>query len=141
MVKILRKVALLGIAFVLIFSLAACEDKGDEMQPLSAAQELQIKQDYLNRFDDGMYRVIDDVTIHSYYGTYNESIVLIISYNDDYPQIPSSETVAGFNFGYANPGRVISVWKASNFYDLTQSYEQGFLTQGNVESIHNLHNK
>ena len=112
----------------------------DNMQ-LSAEPELQIKQDYLNQFDDGMHRVVDDVTIHSYYGTYNGSVVLIISYNDDYPQIPSSETVADFVFGYANPGRVISVWKAGAFYNLTQAYERSFLTQENVETVHNLYNK
>ena len=133
-----KNLVLLGIAFVMLFSLAACGEKEDNME-LSVELQTQIKQDYATA--NGMS--VDDVIIHGYYGTYGNRVVLSLG---DMASViidvfGGTETVAGKTFTYAQPGYRIVVWHEGNFYSLTEQHEQGLLTNGNIEKIWNLYQK
>ena len=119
------------------------EKEEDKLQPLSAAQQLQIKQDFLSSPLGQDFLTVDDVIIHGYYGTYNNQVIL--SLGDMMSAIidvfGGTETVAGITFMYRQPGYRIVVWYEGNFYSLTERHRQGLLTRGNIKTIWNLSQK
>lgn len=117
--------------------------------PLTAEQELKIKQDYLeyrrnavkNTKSDGEYDdlTIDDVNIEHYFGAYNDCIILLIEfYCDIHMDSETTEYIAGYQFDY-NYIRTTKVYYNGQFEDLAKAYEIGKLTNEDMRDIHYYH--
>ena len=137
-----KKLILLGIAFLMLFSLAACEPPNGGDEVLDHTLETQIKQDYVSSPFAQDDTKADEILIHKYYGTFNGNVVLSLS---SAPQViidvfGGSETVADKTFSYSNPGYRILVWYNGDFYTLSQAFESDMLTNGNIQTIHSRHN-
>jgi hypothetical protein len=136
-IKLLGVIALVTITAVIM---VACGN-GDTIN-LSAETETRVKQDYVSYYfsqEDGV--TAGDITIHKYYGTFNEKIVLSLSTGLGPDVCVTPETIDAFTFYYNYPYYEIRVWDNGDFYTLTQAYEQNLLTYNNVKKIYAKHKK
>lgn len=79
---------------------------------------------------------IDYVYIEQYYGTFNESVVVLLWLKDhSWFREVVDVGIAGFEF-YFNIGREIRVWRNGTFYGLQEAVDKGFLTLENIKIIH-----
>lgn len=115
--------------------------KKEKEMGLSAELQTQIKQDYVSSSLESGVSTIDDVSLHRYYGTYNNHVVLALSSITKViiDLFGGTETVAGKTFYYAQPGYRILVWSEGSFYTLTEAHSQNLLTDGNIETIWSLY--
>ena len=82
-----------------------------------------------------------DFQIDHYFGTYNDSLALMVRRRDSsFPDVVWEEEVAGVIFHY-NSGQSILVWHDGAFYSLPNAYEQGLLTAENIRAIHIQHQR
>ena len=102
---------------------------------LSASQEDQIKNAWINSFIDSEADKTDIEVKILYYGTYHDCVALIIS--DNYNCYPTSlwdENIDGVIFhNLYNDG--ILIWNKGEFLNLKKVYEQGFLSQRDLKNI------
>lgn len=111
-------------------------------EELNAEIIRQIRLDYFNNLRDSGYNLtnINDVWVYSYYGTYNDCIIVMMYYNGiGYPNIIEKIDVAGVLFYYSSPSHKIIAWKAGQFYDLGVAHYYGLLTREDLVNIANLH--
>ena len=128
-------------------------DVDDGEDPLTSRPELdpetvlRIKQDYINSSLRRQPETIDNIVIHRYYGTYNNNTCVVlalssIAYVITDVYIPGgTETVAGKSFYYGKTGFIIYVWREGAFYSLGQAHAQNLLTDDDIETIWNIHQK
>ena len=149
-----KKLVILGIAILMLISLAACEPPNGEEEEGLNAQLSRIKRDYFEKFcanGQGGY-TIEDVSL-GYYGTYNGYAVVTM-------RLETGETlggrmslpvdIAGFEF-MLNPNYHYMLWKDGQFagryfekfgenvwrsYGWTAAYELGLLSQDDIRQIH-----
>ncbi|MDE5860367.1 MAG: hypothetical protein K2H23_08325 [Oscillospiraceae bacterium] len=102
-----------------------------ELGRLSAEKERQIKADYI-KFNE---HAIDEwVSIEHYYGTYNgcEAVVM-------YSGVATADenwfSVAGYEMYLSSGSYVIHLHKDGTFYELSEAYEKGFLSEEDVADI------
>lgn len=109
-----------------------------KVSPLSIEQECQIKQTYLNfllKQQCCTEAKINDVQIDKYYGTYNNSIaVMMRDQFHGYAGIIWEEVVGDVKFCYYDSRRIL-IWKEGRFHTIQSAYEQGFLTEINLKKI------
>jgi hypothetical protein len=76
---------------------------------LSETTTNDIKTSFIERYpQDEM--TMDDVIISMYYGTYGQSVAVMIGYsNSNYTQVKWSETIGGVKFVYNNGQRIL-IW-------------------------------
>jgi hypothetical protein len=117
-----------------VFALVACVGKNNS-PALDTETENQIKQDYLAQFivSEMPDTVADSIIIKKYYGTYNGYVVITTNYDDRQLASINIETIGNVEFNFSSY-RII-VWKNGAFYTLREVYEQGHLTQANLEEI------
>jgi hypothetical protein len=101
--------------------------------------ELRIKSDWLLKIYDyrtleliGFENALNNVRIRKYFGSYDDSVVLII--NGRVGRVWNME-VAGYNF-FFHDTRGINVWNAGEFYCISEAYDNGLLTEHDVGEIH-----
>jgi hypothetical protein len=124
------------ICLIVAFSFVGC-GKTDEPLVWNEETALRVRQDYFNsNINDAV--TLADVEIFSYYGIYNNCIVLVINGHGGYGQAVVLENIAGTDFIYGNVGFVIKVWKDGVFYSLTQAYEDGLLTDEDIGKIYGI---
>ena len=133
----MKKVLLFAIAFVMLFSLAACGNNEDtEMMN-------QAKQTYLNDFlkTDNPDATINDVSFTPFLGIYNDSLVAVF-YGGQYhgPQIERvvELKIEGLDFSYSY-GYPILVWNSNSIVELAEAYGQGLLTKANLQAVSSLY--
>lgn len=137
-VAVVVLVAVLAVTTIIISSrINSSSSSGDNINgSLTSTQIKQIKTDYLATLSEK--GTISDVFFDHYYGTYNGSVVLMIT--DSFSDYHSAEwglEVAGQNFLFSD-GREISVWNRGSFYNLSSAYEKGLLSQEEINNINNL---
>lgn len=113
----------------------------EPLEPLSQEMELRIKADRIEQLlertpvhllpEEGFS--IDGVLIFRYFGTYSDSVTLIIE--DAYTRTAGfwEAEIAGYNF---EGSRSIMVWNDGQFYSLCKAYDEGFLTTEDIKTIH-----
>lgn len=117
--------------------------------PLTAEQELKIKQDYLdcrrkeveNTKNEGEYDnlTVDDVMLDKYFGTYNECSAILIDLNCDIlTEGYTSEYVAGYRFDYVC-GTTTMVYRNGEFMAMREAYSKGLLSKKDIQDIHYYH--
>jgi len=135
-----KKLVYIGVALIMCISIGFFSGCG-EKQPkeLSVEKQLQIKQDYWNEnYKDNTNGVtVSDIKISKYYGTYSESVVLMIKENAT--QALWQDDIGGVLFKY-NDGNQIIVWKDSQFYGLREAYESAFLSKNDLKNIAKIQN-
>ena len=103
---------------------------------LSVKMVNQIIEDFAKLYGsswDGA--AFDEFVIH-HRGTFNGCVVMKIAPKDaQFAAVPGKDVVAGIEFFYGYASFTLRVWKEGQFYSLTEAYNQGFLTQENLESI------
>jgi len=102
--------------------------------------EVQIIKDYYHGLDNPHGKIkLKDVYILKNYGTYGESVVIVMALYCSNPP-PKIEEIAieGFLFGF-NTGLHIKVWNNGNFYSLQGAYDEGFISIEELGQIHSLH--
>lgn len=83
---------------------------------------------------------IDTAWIDCYYGEYESgAIVAIIKTQSDETEKLKTEKIFGFNFTYPNDNTVISVLYNSSFYSLKEAYQNGYLSNADLEDIYMQH--
>jgi len=128
-----KKLVYLGIAFIMLFSLAGLTACGKEDLKLDEELKSRIEQDYLKQFGHEFY-------YSEFYGTYGESSVFFVLGAD---LMIKDITISGVRF-YGTSGWTILVWNSGNFYDLEEIdkiFESGILTQSNLKKIGRIHAK
>ncbi len=114
--------------------------------PLTAEQELKIKEDYLEyRMNESGNTVwvedyedltIEHVNLKYYFGTYNNcNAILIDLLVDGYATAIYVENIAGYEFSYSVM-RTITVYNNGTFVTLNDAYEKGWLSKENIRDIH-----
>ncbi|MCK9166708.1 MAG: hypothetical protein RBS76_04770 [Acholeplasmatales bacterium] len=79
---------------------------------------------------------IDYVYIEQYYGTFNESVAVLLWLKDhSWFREVVDISIAEFEFRF-NIGREIKVWRNGTFYGLQEAVDEGFLTLENIKIIH-----
>ncbi|MCL2369942.1 MAG: hypothetical protein FWC80_01760 [Firmicutes bacterium] len=140
----MKIIKLMSLSFILVVSviLVACGN-GNVMPELDSEIALTIRQDYIVASVRQDANVVDEVIIHVYYGTFNNSVVLALSGMDSIliDQYGGSETIAGKTFSYTQIGFQILVWNDGSFFTLTDAHTQNLLTDDNIVKIWNLHQK
>ncbi|MCL2850976.1 MAG: hypothetical protein FWE01_01270 [Firmicutes bacterium] len=127
-----------------VIFVACGNNNGGNGMKLDSEIALTIRQDYFNSSPRGAdIESIDYVRIHVYFGTFNGAIA--VSIDDGFNLMidiwGGTETVAGRTFNYPQPGHQVLVWHDGSFYTLTQAFEKGLLTSGNIGIIWNIHQK
>ncbi len=118
--------------------------------PLTAEQELKIKEDYLeyrkktveNTGNPDMYnnKSLEDIVINKYYGTYGGCVVVSINMNNDIPPADDiEEEIENYKFVFSSRKRGISVYYNGSFTSLSDAYEMGMLSKQNIRDIHFYH--
>ncbi len=59
---------------------------------------------------------IEDITIHKYYGTYNDCVAVMMYDYNCYPAVMRDDSIAGVLFNYSD-GNSILIWKDSSRQD------------------------
>ena len=133
-----KKLGITAFSFMIAFVCMICSGCGNELV-LDVEIAKKIKQDYFQQVNESDI-VLEDVYVYKYYGTYNESVVVIMAINGFSPP-PSIDRiqVAEFEFMF-NTGLHITVWRDSFFYNLQNAYDGCLLTIENLQEIHNLYN-
>jgi len=129
-----KKLVLIGALVLVILVGGTMVGCGNNVGKLSAEVELQIKQD----FADSWGASLESVKIHKYYGTYNESVVIMMQ-SGALPT-PWQDDIDGVTFKY-NDGHPIIVWKGGQFYELREAYENLFLSKKDLQIIAKIQNK
>ncbi|MCL1880960.1 MAG: hypothetical protein FWF76_02145, partial [Oscillospiraceae bacterium] len=119
-------------------------------ETLSDEMRERIKADWVEMFDFANYYSfgvpkgntnIENVVIDEYFGTFNDGVVLMISY--DY-ESHSDNTwigiISGFRFRFVSSQSII-VWFNGDFYGFTSAFENEILTKQNIEQIYFRHRK
>lgn len=136
--KKLRLVAVLSLVVITSIVMVACKNNDNGNGSLNPTTEARIKQDYLQQLNNGNI-ALEDILIHKYYGTYGDSVAVIMAISGVEPPPAIDEmVVADFEFTF-NTGRHITIWNNGIFYTLHCAYDGSFITIGNLETIHNLH--
>ena len=139
--SIFRKIVILGMAFIMLFSLTALAGCGEYRrhpksdERIEAQLENQIRRDYASR-----NRRFRNIFISHYFGTYDDASAIIIRVesrrnNFHLPFVYRAE-IAGIDFGYVS-GWFITIWFDGVFYRFEEAFDQGLLTVDNVQSIRN----
>ena len=123
-----KKLVLLVIGFIMLFSLTAC-NLSEEENMLSSETITQIKQDAVAVLQEP----VDEISFY-YYGTFNESVVIMILPDSGGRQAWSDI----FEIYYPNTN-YIRVWRNGNFNNLTESLEQCWLTTDDLTQIATIH--
>ena len=132
-----KKIITLGIAIIMLFSTAsflAC--KNEEEGSLDTKLERRIRQDYYAYRGSPRGFSAKNVSL-GYVGTYNDWIAAILSLDTGVINTGASfdVTIAGFDFKFSSNSDYF-VWKDGQFYDWRDTYDQGFLSQNDIGSIH-----
>ena len=107
----------------------------ENLEPLSAKQEAEIKDYWVSRFINPEPQHTADAVKITYYGTYNGYIALTIKDNYwSYPGLVWDEEIAGIQFDNFS-GFGIKLWKNGEMLELETAYEQGILTQVDLRDI------
>lgn len=115
--------------------------------PLTAEQELKIKQDYLDyrmaqaNNSSSIYNNLtsSDIEIGRYFGTYQECVVFFIyDPGKTYADECIEREIAGFVFDYAQ-SRSTDVYRDGEFTTLQDAYARGWLSDENIRDIHYYH--
>jgi len=141
MKKTFKILLTLGLAAAVLFAVMGLSGCSPRRHPSSdpaigTELEIQIRQDFADLYG----RPIRDVSIWRYYGTFNDASVVIM------PVIAMHgmtwiETVAGIMFFTPCSVIPIRVWRAGEFYTLTEAYDNGWLTVDNLIIIANKNNE
>ncbi len=107
--------------------------------PLTAAQELKIKQDFLlfhkektEKYGSG----VDDISISEYYGTYNGCSVMFIDTPWwAYAAEGRMEVIAGYEIRYGSY-QTLDVYRNGEFASLTEAYNRGWLSKEDIKNIY-----
>ena len=100
--------------------------------------ESRIKNDF-NAAYDGNAETLADITIDGYFGTYNGSVALSLHFiHGGYTTEIRTDIIAGKEFTWGSR-EAVQVWRDGSFYRLQQAYEDGLLTQQNIDAIHALY--
>ena len=84
---------------------------------------------------------IDDVYIEQYFGTFNQSIVVMVWLKGFVPTRNAVNfTFEDYDFTF-NGKKQIRVWRNGEFYNLHESVDEDFITIGDIQTIHNLWSK
>ena len=134
-----KKLIMLGIAIMMLFSLAACDLTNGEANEIMK----QAKQTYLETVlkTDNPEATINDVTFTPFLGIYNGSLVAVFyggKYHGPQYSFVVSLEIEGLDFSYSN-GYPILVWNSNKIYDLAEAYEQGLLTKANLQTVNSLY--
>lgn len=107
--------------------------------PLTAEQEIEIKQDFLLFHKDEVERYgggVEDITISEYYGTYNGCSVMFI---DTpwwcYATEGRKEIIAGYEFRYGSY-QLLEVYFNGEFASLKEAYNKGWLSKEDIKNIY-----
>ena len=134
-----KKLVLLGLALVMLFSLAACGgNESKETQIMNKAKQTYLENFILHDYPDA---TIDDVTFEPFLGIYNDILVAVFyggKYHGSFTDRVVEYIIDGFEFSYGN-GSQIRVWNSGNIYELDEAYRQGMLAKENLVMIHNLY--
>lgn len=100
-----------------------------------------IKEAYHEKLDAPKIDIAYDVYINKAFGEYNKSVAVIMS-NSYFYYLPAEaiETVGGYTFVYQT-STPIEIYHENHLYSLTDAFKKGFITQENLQTIYNLHNK
>jgi len=113
----------------------ASGDKEDDMV-LSDELKAIILQDLFEQFvKPSKPDAVNNLSILAYYGTYNECVVLTTSLDLRTATGIMPMVVGGVTF-YINMYQ-IRTWHEGSFYSLQEAYDNGYLTQENLEHIKN----
>ena len=140
-----KTVVLLLVMTVFAAALYGCggdaSTEAPDISELSEELQNEIKQTRLDgilaRDNKEFYKdaTLDDVRINMYYGTYNDSVVMMISDSFSmYTQALRDERIAGVKFRYTT-GQGITVWNDGAFYSLEDAYKQKLLTRKDLKKI------
>jgi len=137
------KIKIIALSLMLVMAsivlLGCVNNNGGNMARLNATIATEIRQAYFNEFvkplDDGTQ--LSDVKILVYYGTFGESVVVVL--NSGARQAIGQETAAGIEINYADSRR-IWVWNDNNFHTLQEAYDDSLLTVGNIQTIAGIQN-
>lgn len=89
---------------------------------------------YLTQFDKTGKYTIDDVRIESY-GTYNRCLVAFVdTYDSNYTDTITEETIAGYTFCYTS-SRTLKVYKGRQYKSLQEAYDAGWLEESDLGFI------
>lgn len=115
--------------------------------PLTAEQELKIKEDYLEyriaqeNDSSSIYNNLtsSDIEIKKYFGTYQGCVVFFV-YDPGivYADECIEREIAGFVFDYAQ-NRSTDVYRDGEFTTLQDAYARGWLSNDNIRDIHYYH--
>ena len=143
----LKKLIVLGIVIILIFSLFSLTACGNGEDKEVAELIKQIRQTYWESIEAGLEMQswlegseidFDDVYVKHFWGVYNGSAVVIMNIKEvDWPRVSEFINVAGFEFDWT-VGLPIRVWRDNKFYNLQEAFENDFLTVENIGEIHEL---
>lgn len=120
----MKKLIMLMIVVFFAVSLVGCKKQ----------QETKIKEDYLNFMHSQSQIEMDpkDIIVLDNYGTYNDAVVVRIK-RGAY-EVITTVRVGGIDFTFNNTNTPL-VWKAGDFFELSDAYSMGILTQKNLEAL------
>ena len=142
--KKLKIIALLSLVMLVSITMVAC-GKNNGNGALDPTLEMQIKQDYLNTYDESYISqggfTVNDVFL-GYLGTYDGwvAVILRLEVGAFTGAMPYDVTIAGFSFSFSYDYKYL-VWKDGQFHGWEFAYGEGILSQANIGSIHNNLNK
>lgn len=110
-----------------------------EQIPSTENQIEQIKLDYIEyvKKDEPKYSdlTVSDIICGKYYGPYSGCYLIFIASNRvGFPAAVTTKTIAGYTFVFSD-GQLPLIYKDSNFYQLKEAYETGFITQEDVYDL------
>jgi len=107
---------------------------------LSVGVEDYIKGTYFSRFLE-YGATIDDVWVESYYGNYNDTVVVMMGDNyNNYTNIERVSHIDGLLFRFNNENNIM-VFRGMGYNELQAAYEYGWITRENLIDIADYHNQ
>ena len=133
-----KRIMIFGMLAILSFSLVSCFPEKKESD-MGAELENRIRRDYFQRFEDPEF-TLKDVDIHGYFGTYRDSVAVMMAIRGvNLPPESDVVVVAGYEF-YSLGGWPILIWNDGDFYDLLTAYNETFISVSDLETICGLQN-
>ena len=91
--------------------------------------KIEIIEDYLIWSGIQSDKTIEEIE-YEYFGTYGDSVAIYFHTAGAY-ETPTKEKVAGLTFSYPD-SRVIRIWNNGKFYKMSEAYDMGLISFGDV---------
>ncbi len=141
----MKKIIVIFLALTTVLAmLAGCVGKKTDEEPavdankngLSDLTEEDILDYYvelmLSKNPNATKEDYNGIKITGYFGTYNGAVVVFVG--DGAWEAYSTETVADIEFTYRS-SNYLQVWHKNKLYKLTEAYNEGIITKGNLEAL------